>query len=112
MVVASGTREGGLQWLETYKSPFPLLLDRDLVLYRSFGIKRLLKAAWDLKVFVAYAGAVAGGRVDNIAYSGDDVTVIGGDFIADVSGKLLYAYRSKEQYDRPEVEELLEVVSS
>ena len=53
MVVASGTREGGLQWLETYQSPFPLLLDQDRVLYRMFGIKRLLKVAWDLKVFIA-----------------------------------------------------------
>lgn len=111
VVVASGTREGGLKWLETYGSPFPLLLDRDLVLYRMFGIRRLINAAWDLNVFVAYAEATAGGRVDNIAYDGDDVTVIGGDFIADASGKLLYSYRSKEQYDRPGVEDLLQVLS-
>ena len=111
MVVASGTREGGKQWLDTYGLPFPLLLDRGLVVYRLFGIRRLLKVAWDLEVFVAYAEAVARGRVDNIAYSGDDVTVIGGDFIADESGKLLYSYCSKEQYDRPEVEDLLKVFS-
>ena len=112
MVVASGTREGGLKWLERYQSPLPLLLDRDLVLYRMFGIRRLLKAAWDLDIFIAYAEAVAGGRVDNIAYSGDDVTVIGGDFIADKSGKVVFSYCSKEQYDRPEVENLLKVVSN
>lgn len=109
MVVASGTLEGGQKWLETYKSPFPLLLDRDLVLYRLFGIKRLLKVAWDLKVFTAYAEAVARGRVDNIAYDGDDVTVIGGDFIVNASGKVLYSYCSKEQYDRPEISDLLKV---
>lgn len=112
VVVASGTREGGLKWLETYGSPFPLLLDRDLVLYRMFGIRRLISAAWDLGVFVGYAAATAAGRVDNIAYDGDDVTVIGGDFVVDASGKLLYSYRSKEQYDRPRVEDLLEVLSS
>lgn len=110
MVVASGTREGGLKWLERYNSPFPLILDRDLVLYRMFGVRRYLKVAWDLKVFVAYAEAVAGGRVDNIAYSGDDVTVIGGDFIADAGGSILYSYGSKEQYDRPEVGDLLKVL--
>lgn len=111
MVVASGTREGGLKWLEKYGSPFPLLLDRDLVLYKMFGIRRKLKVAWDLKIFVAYAEAVAGGRVDNIAYSGDDVTVIGGDFIADATGKLVYTHCSKEQYDRPEVDDLLLILS-
>lgn len=111
MVVASGTREGGLTWLQRYKLPFPLILDQELVLYRMFGIRRLLKEAWNLDIFIAYAEAVAGGRVDNIAYSGDDVTVIGGDFIADSTGRVLYSYRSKEQYDRPDVEDLLKVLS-
>jgi len=87
-----------------------LLLDCDLVLYRTFGLKRSLKVAWDLDIFVAYAGAVVSGRTDNIAYSGDDVTVIGGDFIVDNSGKLLYSYRSKEQYDRPPVQDLLNIL--
>lgn len=111
MVVASGTREGGLKWLERYKSPLPLILDPDLLLYRMVGIRRLLKEAWNLDIFIAYAEAVAGGRVDNIAYEGDDVTVIGGDFIAKASGELLYSYRSKEQYDRPEVDDLLKALS-
>ena len=56
---------------------------------------------------MAYAEKVAGGRVDNIAYPGDDVTVIGGDFIVDSSRKVVYAYCSKEQYDRPELNQLL-----
>ena len=110
MVVASGTREGGLKWLEKYGLPFPLLLDQKLVLYRMFGIRRSVQVAWDLNIFIAYAEAVAGGRVDNIAFSGDDVTVIGGDFIVDASGKLLYSYCSKEQYDRPSVDELFEIL--
>ncbi len=112
MVVASGTREGGFKWLDRYELPqLPLLLDCDLVLYRSFGIRRLLKVAWDLKVFIAYAEAVAGGRMDNIAFEGDDVTVIGGDFITDAAGKLIYSYPSKEQYDRPDIDTLLEHLS-
>ncbi len=110
MVVASGTQEGGLKWFERYNSTFLLLLDRDLVLYKMFGIRRSVRAAWDLKIFVAYAEAVAGGRTDNIAYSGDDVTVIGGDFIVASSGKLIYSYCSKEQYDRPEVDQLLQTL--
>lgn len=63
--------------------------------------------AWDLNVFIGYAEAVTKGRVDRIGYSGDDVTVIGGDFIADSTGRLLYSYRSKEQYDRPKVDDIL-----
>ena len=110
MVVASGTREGGLKWLCRYGSHLLLLLDGDMVFYRTLLLRRQLNVAWDLNIFIAYAEAVAGGRIDNIAYDGDDVTVIGGDFIAAASGELLYAFRSREQYDRPEIENLLEVL--
>ena len=106
-MVASGNREGGVRWIKEYNCSLPLLLDREQQLYKSIGIRRLLAVAWDLKIFIAYAEAVVGGRVDRIAYPGDDVTVIGGDFICDSTGKLLYKYTSKEQYDRPEVSSLL-----
>ncbi len=110
MVVASGTREGGLKWLESYGSQLPLFLDRDLVFYRTVGIQRQLAAAWDLNIFIAYAEAVARGRIDNLAWDGDDVVVIGGDILVASSGELLYSFRSKEQYDRPDVEDLLKLL--
>lgn len=110
MVVASGTKKGGQKWLGQYGSQLLLLLDHDLVFYRSVGIQRQLSVAWNLKIFIAYAEAVVGGRVDNLAWEGDDLIVIGGDFIVAASGELLYSYRSKEQYDRPEVEDLLKVL--
>ncbi len=108
MVVASGNREGGLRWFKEYDCSLPLLLDQDLQLYRHIGLHRLVSVAWDLKVFIGYAEAVVGGRVDRFAWPGDDVTVIGGDFISDSEGTAVYMYRSKEQYDRPDVTNLLE----
>ena len=96
--------------MQEYGYSLPLMLDQKLLLYKYFGIRRLVRAAWDLKVFIGYAEAAVKGRVDRMGYSGDDVTVIGGDFIADSSGKLAYSYRSKEQYDRPEVDDLLSVI--
>ena len=96
--------------MQEYGCSLPLMLDQKLLLYKYFGIRRLVRAAWDLKVFIGYAEAAVKGRVDWMGYSGDDVTVIGGDFIADSSGKLVYSYRSKEQYDRPEVDDLLSVI--
>ena len=111
-MVASGTREEGLWWLKQYECSLPLLLDQSQLLYKHFGIRRLLSVAWDLNVFIAYAEKVVGGRVDNIARGGDDVTVIGGDFITDSNGKVLYSYKSKEQYDRPEVDDLVTFLKS
>ena len=108
VVVASGNREGGLRWFKEYDCSLPLLLDQDMQLYKHIGLQRLVSVAWDLKVFNGYADAVVGGRVDRLAWPGDDVTVIGGDFICDSEGTAVYVYRSKEQYDRPEVTNLLE----
>ena len=107
VVVASGSREGGLKWIKEYGCSLPLLLDRKQLLYRYFGMRRRVLVAWDINVFMGYAEAVVKGRVDRVGYSGDDVTVIGGNFITNSSGKLLFSYRSKEQYDRPEVDDLL-----
>ena len=107
-MVASGNREGGLRWFKEYGSSLPMLLDQELHLYRQIGIRRVVSVAWDLKVFIGYAEAVVGGRVDRIAWPGDDVTVIGGDFIVDSTGALVYVYKSKEQYDHPEVGDLLD----
>lgn len=111
-VVASGNREGGLRWLKEYKSSLPLLLDEEQLMYMSVGIRRELAVAWDLKIFIAYAEAVVGGRVDRLAYPGDDVTVIGGDIIYNSAGRLVYLYKSKEQYDRPSVGSLLSHLQS
>jgi len=110
VVVASGTREGGVRWLQHYGSQLLLVLDRELLFYRMVGIQRQLAVAWDLDIFIAYAEAVAKGRVDNIAWEGDDVVVIGGDFLIAQSGELVYAYHSKEQYDRPNVSDLVDIL--
>jgi len=111
-MVASGNRDGGLRWYKEYGSSLPMLLDQELQLYKRIGIQRLLSVAWDLNVFIGYAEKVTAGRVDRIAWPGDDVTVIGGDFICDSQGTLVYVYKSKEQYDRPEVSSLLDCLKS
>lgn len=110
MTVARGTRESGVKWMEDFKVSFPLYLDVERNLYRKFGLRRMLKASFNLAIFIYYADAVMAGRGDRMAYSGDDLTVMGGDFIVDSSGKLIFAHPSKEQYDRPYVAKLLEAL--
>ena len=108
VVVARGSRDGGLRWLEETKLPFPMLTDCDRVLYRHFGLRRLVQIAFNLPLFQSYADAVVdGGRVDRMPYGSDDYTVIGGDFVVDSTGNVMYSHRCKEQYDRPEVATLL-----
>ena len=40
--------------------------------------------------------------------AGSDMSSMGGDFIVDSTGKLLYAYHCKNQFDRPDIEALVE----
>ena len=105
----SGTRESGLEWLQKHNIPFPLLLDRDRIFYRQFGMRRFLKSSFCVKTFKLYADErVAGTWWGENLSAGSDYAVMGGDFIVDLTGKLLYNYLCKNQFDRPEVETLVE----
>ena len=46
------------------------------------------------------------------ALAGDDLHVMGGDFVADREGKLVYAYPSKTSSDRPTIGKVLEELKS
>lgn len=109
--MACGTRESGLLWMERTKLPLPLMLDSSRKLYLQFGLKRNLQVAFDLSVFIGYAERLASGGDDRMAYDGDDYTTIGGNFVVNSSGKVVYCYPSKHQYDRPEVEDILQHIA-
>ena len=108
-IVDSGTRESGLEWLQKHNVSFPLLLDRDRLFYRQLGLRRFLKTSFCVKTFKCYADeCVAGTWRGEEPSAGSDYAVMGGDFIVDSSGKLLYAYLSTNQFDRPKPETLVE----
>ena len=108
VVVDSGTRESGLEWLQKHSYPFPLLLDRDRVFYRQVGLRRFLKNVASISTTRLYADrASAGTNQFRPPTAGSDMSSIGGDFIVDSTGKLLYAYFCKHQFDRPAVEALV-----
>ena len=98
-----------MKWLQNYGFSFPLLIDRERVFYRQVGLRRFLKNTFCVKNFKYYADEVCAGLLtDDAPYSGTDFSVMGGDFVLDSSGKLLYAYHCKDQFDRPEIETLLD----
>ena len=106
--MSSGTQESGMEWLRNHGFSFPLLIDRDRVFYRQVGLRRFLKNSFCVKTFKHYADEqnVSNMR-DEAPYSGSDWSVMGGDFIVDSSGKLLYAHLCKNQFDRPDIETLV-----
>ena len=115
VVVYCGTQQNGLTWLQKTGCPFLHLLDPDCVFYRQVGLRRFLKDTVCVKTFVRYADEFVAGTwppkgLSVFDYPGTDAAVMGGDFIVDSTGKLLYAHHSKNQYDRPDIETLLKVL--
>ena len=108
--MARGIRDSALKWLDYNKVTHPLLLDLNLVLYKHLGLKRSVKAVWSVSTLVSYAEERVAGVSPTPDYPGDDVHVMGGDFMTDASGCLVYAYSSKFSSDRPSIESLLSAV--
>ena len=106
--MAQGQRESGVQWKKDYNLPFPLLIDREMSFYQQFGLRRQVKLVWNLEICTFYAAKVVDGRQDNMAYDGDDLTVMGGDFITSQSGEVVFAHAQTGQFDRPQISEFLE----
>ncbi len=107
VVVARATRDSGLKWMDTEGFSNTLVLDPSLNLYRHFGLKRSVQGVWSVATLCSYARDRVAKVTPSPSYEGDDLHVMGGDFITDTNGKLVYAYPSKYSYDRPSVQQIL-----
>ena len=96
-------------YLESSRWPFRVLADPELTAYRAFGLER---AAWSQlfrpRVIARYLQLMIRGRVPHIAR--EDVRQLGGDFVLDREGRVVYAFRSEDPADRPDVDTLIEAV--
>ena len=109
--MSGGIRESALKWFEEKQfKGFPLLLDPGKVFYRHLGLQRSVKKVWNLRIMQLYAEERLAGVAPSPHYSGDDVHLMGGDFILNSSGVMLYAYHSKDSQDRPDVGTLLSFI--
>jgi peroxiredoxin len=90
---------------------FPVAIDREKAAYRSWGLRSLpLPLIWlDPKVWRQYARLLLSG--ERMRRSGGDERQLGGDFVVDRDGLILYA-RPQRRDDRPPVGELVEVIEA
>ena len=91
--------------------PFPVLIDRDRVAYRAWGLPRapLLRIWGDPCVWLRYLRAALGGaRPQRL---GRDTLQLGGDFVVAPDGRIAYS-RPQRTDDRPPVAELLRELES
>src|SRR5262245_5943671 len=99
-------------FLREQSLPFPVVADPERVAYRAFGLER---TSWTRMlhpgVVFRYLRLLFRGWRPRQVRKGEDVLQLGGDFVLDGEGRLVYAYRSAEPTDRPPVEALLKAVT-
>lgn len=111
-MASNGIRDSGLEFIKSSKLSFPLLLDGTREFYRRLGLKRSIKAVWSVPTLKYYAEEKVAEVPPTPALLGDDLHVMGGDFVVDREGKLVYAYPSKTSSDRPTIDKVLEELKS
>lgn len=98
---------GRFRWFRDL--PFTVLSDPSGAAYRAFGlVEGRVSQLVTWNSFIGYVRALLAGRVPVRPHG--NVRQLGGDFVLDESGHVVFAHRSKEPVDTPTVEALLEAV--
>jgi peroxiredoxin len=111
LVVTQGQPALLAMFLREQSVPFPVVGDPTRDTYRAFGLERTTwwKILRPASIF-RYLKLIFRGWKPRRPNEGEDVLQLGGDFILDSQGRLVYARRSAEPTDRPRVEELLDAI--
>ena len=110
LVVSFASPERVKAFLDESPRPFPVVSDADRAAYRAFGLERTTVGAMLRPGVIArYLGMMFRGWLPSKPGGGDDVLQLGGDFVLDADGKVLFAHSSVEPTDRPKIQELVKV---
>lgn len=97
------------QYLKLRPWPFRVLADPSRIAYQGFGLER---AKWyqllSPRVLAKYLALILRGRMPHRAH--EDIFQLGGDFVLDRRGQVVFEYRSIDPTDRPDVSALVEAV--
>ena len=100
-------------YLERHPLPFPALSDPTRAGYRAFELGH---TSWwtflSAKIIWRYLRLRLAGWVQDKLDWKEDMLQLGGDFVLDRQGRILFAYRSKEATDRPAVQEIVRILRS
>ncbi len=108
LVISFGAERWARAWLRETGAPFPLLLDPDRRVYRSYGLDRSALRTWTPRVVWYYVRQLAaGGQLRPVQ---GDPHQLGGDFIVDIGGIVRLAYPSRDPLDCPPVARVLEAL--
>jgi peroxiredoxin len=95
------------------KYTIPMACDPERAAYRLFGLERTTWTSYLRPgVIGGYMGLMVRGWMPGIPAKGEDVHQLGGDFIVDRDGKLIYAFRSSDPSQSAPIAELLKLLTT
>ena len=109
ILVISFAQTSELEGFKSYLNlSFEMASDPSHAAYESYGLKRAtFFSIWHPKVIVKYATLLLKGRELQSSSGTVDLAQLGGDFVIDGNGKVLYAFTSDRADLRPSAKELL-----
>jgi len=112
VVLVTFTDETSLaDYATSHDLPFPVLIDRDRVAYRAFGLGRgTIRRVWGLRAARRYLEIFRAAGLSGLARPTEDTLQLGGDFVIAPDGTLVYGYWGEGPDDRPSVDELIDAV--
>ena len=94
------------RWAAGEPFPYPVFSDPARHAYAAFGLRRgRLRQIWSRSTIAFYARSLIRGHWPRWPHG--DVGQLGGDFVLDAGGQVIFAYRSVDPADRPPVGQLL-----
>ena len=112
LVISQGRPEVLTHFVKKTPLPFPVVGDPERAAYRAFGLERTWWWTFLLPwVWWGYIVRIVTGTPVRLPYRSEDVTQLGGDFLLDQSGNVLWQFRSKDPTQRPTVDAMLRAVT-
>ncbi|CAB1331290.1 unnamed protein product, partial [Coregonus sp. 'balchen'] len=109
VLVSFGCREGALHWLAETGCQYDMLLDPHRKEYSAFGLGTSLKNVLNFNNMLLYAEYVVAnlGFPRGLSSIEDNMFQLGGDFVLDDQGRVLFSHCCDSPIDRPAVEDML-----
>jgi len=109
LVVSFEAPRQAARMARTLGLPYPVLSDPERRAYRAFGLRRGERGrVWGWRTAGAYLRGLARGTLPRRPHG--DTGQLGGDFVIDREGAIVFAFRGETPADRPSVDALLDAV--
>ena len=107
VLLANGTWRNGVIWRKENPIQFPAYCDPEWTVYRQLGLRRIIGIGATMSNFgMHYAERKMKGLPFPKLYEGDDLLIMGGDFIVKKDGKIVYAFHQTTP-QCPDVQDIL-----